>query len=158
MSRRGNEVKKGFSMKVTLMLFLISLVSFSAQARKPAVEDFVGVEPENYQKTPEGTQVLFDFKKELSAKDFSSKEQPLFGSVSSNSSLGAYGLALFITLPFLMWFGLTRNVRGNNPLQLKEEPAQQEFKFESKMASSENIAKLEDYRKKEDKDSEKKAS
>ncbi len=158
MSRRGNEVKKGFSMKVTLMLFLISLVSFSAYARKPAVEDFVGVEPENYQKTPEGTQVLFDFKKELSTKDISSKDQPLIGSVSSNSSLGAYGLALFVTLPFLMWFGLTRNVRGDDPHLTNEESAQQEFKFESKMASSENIAKLEDYRKKDDHDSEKKAS
>ncbi len=145
-------------MKVTLMLFLISLVSFSAHARKPAVEDFVGVEPENYQKTPEGTQVLFDFKKELSTKNISSKEKNLFGSISSNSSLGAYGLALFITLPFLMWFGLTRNVRGDNPHLTNEESAQQEFKFESKMASSENIAKLEDYRKKDDHDSEKKAS
>ncbi len=50
---------------VAYLCLLVTLSLSAAWARKPAVEDFVGVESEQPDLTPEGTHVLFDFEKEV---------------------------------------------------------------------------------------------
>lgn len=116
--------------KPVLVLFLSLLLLPSAFARKPAVEDFVGVEPESFSRTPQGTEVLFDFGNTVQAF------QP-----ETESSLSAFWkewtpalvLASFIMLPFGMWFAITRSA---NKAQIAAE-------------SAENVAKLADYMKDE---------
>lgn len=84
-----------------LLLFTLALPSISnAYGRKPAVEDFVGVEPQDYSRTPQGTEVLFDFGNRIQAD----------GSSTENSNLTSTIVLLsFILLPFAMWFGITRS-------------------------------------------------
>lgn len=47
------------------MILLAGMTLADAWARKPAVEDFVGIESEQPDLTPAGTHVLFDFEKEV---------------------------------------------------------------------------------------------
>jgi|LULL01.1.fsa_nt_gb hypothetical protein len=80
---------------------------FNAQARKPAVEDFVGVIPDSYQETPKGTEVLYDFSKKID--DINKKKT---NGILENST-GLIGLSAFLVLPFLMWFFITRQEQNS---------------------------------------------
>lgn len=115
-----------------LLLFLISL-SASAYGRKPAVEDFVGVEPSSYNRTPQGTEVRFDFGNRIKAESVQ---------VENSNLTSTLVLVSFILLPFLMWFGITRKSFNKD-----QEPTQ--------MAEVKNI---QDYQKQSDDDEIKKAS
>lgn len=119
-------------LSLILLLFLISL-SASAYGRKPAVEDFVGVEPQDYNRTPQGTEVRFNFGNRIKAESVPTDNTNLTSTLV---------LVSFILLPFLMWFGITRNALKNN-----EESGQ--------LAEVKNI---QDYQQKSDEDEIKKAS
>tara|TARA_B100001971_G_scaffold215195_1_gene260240 strand:- start:63874 stop:64245 length:372 start_codon:yes stop_codon:yes gene_type:complete len=119
--------------RLSLFLLLSFLVLPSAFARKPAVEDFVGVEPQDYSRTPQGTEVLFDFGNKIKANP----------TTTENSNLtSTFVLISFILLPFAMWFGITRS-----SLSHTEE--------EEHMAEVKNIK---DYQKAETEEENKKAS
>ncbi|MCO4754780.1 MAG: hypothetical protein KC478_09865 [Bacteriovoracaceae bacterium] len=121
---------------VFTLLTLLALPS--AFARKPAVEDFVGVETESYARTPQGTEFVFEFGNTVQAMgtntNFWSEWVPTIVLFS------------FIMLPFAMWFGITRSA-NNVAKTAAETPVN-------------NVASLSDYKKedKDDQDSFKKAS
>ena len=135
-------------MKNLWLLCLLSLVSLSTYARKPAVEDFIGVEPESYKTTPPGTEVLYNFEQNVQAFG-----QDNFNPQESFQSpwIGVFAIGAFIFLPALMWFGMTRNTPQPDSIQ--------ETSAES-TPSGNNVHVLEDYRSPEDspEDDSKKAS
>ncbi len=92
-----------------LLTLLLTLSSSIAYGRKPAVEDFVGVESEDYKKTPEGTEVLFNFGNEIQKVNSQTPQNKLVSSNSNQSSwFGLVSLAIFIAFPIFMWLGITR--------------------------------------------------
>ena len=119
-------------LSLILLLFMISL-SASAYGRKPAVEDFVGVEPQDYNRTPQGTEVAFDFGNRIKAESVP---------VDNTNLTSSLVLISFILLPFAMWFGITRKGTQND-----EQPVQ--------LAQVKNI---QDYQQKSDDEDVKKAS
>ena len=98
-----------------LILLLASQLSF-AQGRKPAVEDFVGIEIETPQTTPQGTEGLFNFEKDIGeyqkVKDNTAKlvkENPATETTNNNLSATA-AVLLILGLPGLMWFLIMNQV------------------------------------------------
>lgn len=89
--------------RIFCLLTLMTL-SLSANARKPAVEDFVGVETKYKQTTPKGTEVLFNFGNHIKLVNQNVTNSTEF--TSPYVGLGVLGS--FVLLPFLMWFGMTR--------------------------------------------------
>lgn len=90
-------------MKNIYLFCLLTLVSLSTYARKPAVEDFIGVEPESYKITPPGTEVLYNFEQNVQALGLNTTE-------TSQSPWFAFTImGAFILLPAFLWFGMTRN-------------------------------------------------
>ncbi|MFT6630868.1 MAG: hypothetical protein ACJAS4_000812 [Bacteriovoracaceae bacterium] len=95
-------------MKVYVLLFLVlASISASVFARKPAVEDFVGVVPETYKETPKGTEVIFDFGNKIERVQNINAPKPEI-SFNANSWSGVLGLGFFLVLPFIMWTFITR--------------------------------------------------
>jgi len=84
----------------------MALFTVNASARKPAVEDFVGVETEDYRPTSEGTEVLFDFGNLVDKKQIKT---------SGTGNLFPFSMIVaFIFLPVLMWFAITGAARKGN--------------------------------------------
>ena len=122
---------------VSLFILLTTQVSF-AQGRGPAVEDFVGIEVEHPEGTPQGTEALFNFEKDMS-KFEENKGKPLNAgknqdSLNSSESPGNFtttiAIAFIIGLPLMIWFLMMNHLRS---------------KAAADTAS--NIAVLEQYRK-----------
>ncbi|MBD65066.1 MAG: hypothetical protein CME62_07655 [Halobacteriovoraceae bacterium] len=111
---------------VLFLVFIVAAFSMVAEARKPAVEDFVGVETNSYLQTPPGTEVQFDFGNHIEPQTSQLSKQS-----SQWFSLGFLGL--FVSLPFLMWFAITRSVET----QTTET---------TEVASTANVKQLDDYR------------
>jgi hypothetical protein len=123
--------------RLTLLLLLILISLPSAFARKPAVEDFVGVEPQDYSRTPQGTEVLFDFGNTI-------KVNP--ENTQNSNVTTTLVLLTFILLPFAMWFGITKSVH----------PKEEEHDEQVHMAEVKNLS---DYQNKDSHEEEvKKAS
>jgi hypothetical protein len=128
-----------------LILVLTITLSFSTFARKPAVEDFVGVETEAYSETPAGTEVAFNFGNHIN-KNNSYLRQP------GNSDLFSLITFLaFAALPFILWYGITNVIR---------EPRKVEQTATHTGSPEDTVTKLDDYRKtdKDNKNDIKKAS
>lgn len=118
-----------------LILLLASQLSF-AQGRKPAVEDFVGIEIETPQTTPQGTEGLFNFEKDIGeyqkVNDNTAKlakANPATETTNNNLSATA-AVLLILGLPGLMWFLIMNQLRQKAHLE-----------------SASNIEVLENYRK-----------
>jgi cytoskeletal protein RodZ len=126
-------------------LFAISVAS-TAFARKPAVEDFVGVETENYKPTTTGTEVMFNFGNHIES------HQKRKAKIRASNGFVSLVVVAFFALPFLMWWGITNSLNS-----IEEE---NETSFESnESVSSENVKHLSDYHDKQsDDDDIKKAS
>ena len=99
------------------ILLIISQVSF-AQGRGPAVEDFVGIEVDHPEGTPQGTEGLFNFEQEMNKFD-TTKKTPV-NSVKSVASVKVDGpngvttaiaIAFILGLPGLIWFFMMNNLR-----------------------------------------------
>lgn len=125
---------QGVTMKILLLsIIYTAFLSANAIARKPAVEDFVGIETEGYDRTPKGTEVVFEFGNMVQAKASVSQPAP-----SSNILPGLMVLGFF-SLPFLMWLGITRKTK-----QVTDSPKSQ---FEH--IHTPNVTNLDDFRKTE---------
>jgi hypothetical protein len=150
-------------MKVYVLLFLVlASISASVSARKPAVEDFVGVVPETYKETPKGTEVIFDFGNKIERVQNINTPKPEI-SFNANSWSGVLGLGFFLVLPFIMWTFITRfkapaTSEAQGSLEL-ETPAPISTIEASKVDDS-RVTHLADYRKdgNDDDDKGKKAS
>ncbi|MEX0798147.1 MAG: hypothetical protein WEB87_02425 [Bacteriovoracaceae bacterium] len=114
--------------RFVVFLFLFALCSASAFARKPAVEDFVGVEPESYSRTPQGTETLFEFGNTVKA--FNPETSSFWTEWTP-----AFVLTSFFLLPFIMWFGITKSADS----------------VQRTIEESENVKRLSDYKKDLDK-------
>ena len=127
-----------FSKSISI-LFVTLLLAPGAFARKPAVEDFVGVEPESYVAPSQGTEVLFDFGNTVQAITTENTSQ-------WGQWMPVFVLISFMLLPMVVWFGITRTENKNN--EQTQEPAHQ------------NVARLSDYQKEREQEEEqiKKAS
>jgi hypothetical protein len=93
----------------TLALLLILFSQFSyAQGRKPAVEDFVGIEVEHPESAPQGTENLFNFEKDMDQYQnaVTSSDQKLTSapmtSNNSNEVFRYFGVVLLLALPAVL--------------------------------------------------------
>ena len=118
--------------------FILSLVLFSITgfARKPAVEEFVGVEPEGYVQTTASTDVQFNFGNTINAQNTNA-------SPASTNWFSLIALGAFVTLPFFMWVGMTRMIK-------KDEEEVETLGTTQFNTADADIAKLSDYRRKEE--------
>ncbi len=114
---------------------MVMILSLAVEARKPAVEDFVGIDMEHPEATPQGTETLFNFEKDI--KDYKSEPNapaklgsPQTGAANSPFSLKNILTVTFIFgLPALIWFLIMQNLRQK-----------------AKVESASNIEVLEKYR------------
>lgn len=118
-----------------LCLLLFSAVSF-AQGRKPAVEDFVGIEIEEAQVTPQGTESLYNLEADLSKLEERKKNPPVevkaetIAPAKPWSKSTLFGISLIVGLPLLMWLMVMSHL-----------------KKKASVESASNIEVLEKYRK-----------
>ncbi len=116
------------------MLLIITQVAF-AQGRKPAVEDFVGIEVDQPEGTPQGTEGLFNFEKDIDkfehTKGSSSGVVTAVNTKTQDSSdlTTALVIAFMLGLPGMIWFLMMSNLRQK-----------------AKIESASNIEVLEKYR------------
>ena len=116
------------------MLLIITQVAF-AQGRKPAVEDFVGIEVDQPEGTPQGTEGLFNFEKDIDkfehTKGSSSGVVTAVNTKTQDSSdlTTALVIAFMLALPGMIWFLMMSNLRQK-----------------AKIESASNIEVLEKYR------------
>ena len=116
------------------MLLIITQVAF-AQGRKPAVEDFVGIEVDQPEGTPQGTEGLFNFEKDIDkfehTKGSSSGVVTAVNTKTQDSSdlTTALDIAFMLALPGMIWFLMMSNLRQK-----------------AKIESASNIEVLEKYR------------
>ncbi len=116
------------------MFLIITQVAF-AQGRKPAVEDFVGIEVDQPEGTPQGTEGLFNFEKDIDkfehTKGSSSGVVTAVNTKTQDSSdlTTALVIAFMLALPGMIWFLMMSNLRQK-----------------AKIESASNIEVLEKYR------------
>ncbi len=123
---------------LVLSVFMTLILSGSAIARKPAVESVVGVEPESYKTTSLGTEVQFNFGNFIHVEAPKAKTQNNQQTTNQTPAwLATSTLIAFITLPFLMWFAISRSTRSIEAPE--QEVAQEE-------ATPDNVTNLSDFK------------
>jgi hypothetical protein len=118
-----------------LTLLIVSQVSF-AYGRKPAVEDFVGIEVDHPEGTPQGTESLFNFEKQITKFDPKkvAADQPVVAATPVKAE-GPSGLATVLTILFVLGLpGIIWSVMMNRLRQ------------KAHIESASNIEVLEKYR------------
>lgn len=100
-----------------LILLMVSQLSF-ARGRGPAVEDFVGIEVEHPEGTPQGTEGLFNFEKDIHQFEKSKtqfdqivKPQEPISTEGPSSSTTSVAILFVIGLPGLIWFLMMQHLR-----------------------------------------------
>jgi hypothetical protein len=99
-------------------IFLITTQFSFAQGRGPAVEDFVGIDIEQPEGTPQGTEGLFNFEKQMD-KFEKTKDRPtaktsaneIFEAKEPNGVTTAITIAFILGLPGLIWFLMMNHLR-----------------------------------------------
>lgn len=127
---------------LAVCLLLISGLSF-AQGRKPAVEDFVGIEVDQGEATPHGSETLYNLEQDLN-KIHEKKDQPQQKITSAPASTptnwnmtAVIGISLLLGLPMIVWLMMMSHLKKKASLE-----------------SASNIEVLEKYRKEREKKSE----
>lgn len=100
------------------MLLVVTQVAF-AQGRGPAVEDFVGIEIDHPAGTPQGTEGLFNFEKDMDK--FEKTKGQAFNSAKTDTSAPAQEgpspvttavtVAFILGLPAFIWFMMMNHLR-----------------------------------------------
>lgn len=125
-------------MKLRLLLVLTVLFTtvFASNsfARKPAVEDFVGVETENYRATSRGTEVIFNLGNHVDSFEKKQKEK-----MKATGWFATASLVAFVLLPFFMWGGIIKSVKKGDISVESDIIAEQAM-------SQENVKHLSDYK------------
>jgi hypothetical protein len=127
----------------SLALIIVIYSSFAAaQGRRPAVEDFVGIEVEESKVAPQGTESLYNLEQDLQ-KIETNKNKPdnsktKFTTQSKTlSGMATLGISLILGLPLVVWYLVMSH-----------------FKKQASIESASNIAVLEKYRQEREKKSE----
>jgi hypothetical protein len=126
---------------LTISFIFISQLCYS-QGRKPAVEDFVGIEIEHPEESPQGTETLFNFEQDMSKFETPTKQKTSTGSAQKPMAIQdetvtkttALAITFFLSLPALIWFIMMKNL-----------------KHKAQVASASNIEVLENYRREKEK-------
>lgn len=98
-------------------MFLLATQMAFAQGRGPAVEDFVGVEVEETQGVPQGTESLFNFEKDINKleveKKPASKQQvpALVETAAPGTATAAMAMLFILGLPAMIWFMMMNHLR-----------------------------------------------
>jgi hypothetical protein len=104
---------------LAFILLAISQLGF-AQGRGPAVEDFVGIEVDHPEDTPQGTEGLFNFEKDIT-KFEKNKSKPLNAGKTQQTSIENQGpgnitttiaIAFLVGLPLMIWFLIMNHLRS----------------------------------------------
>ena len=94
--------------------FLYSTLIFS-QDRRPAVEDFVGIELEESKVTPHGDETLFNLEQDVGKIKYSNKRKNPIGPETPRNKiidpLTFLGIAITLGLPFIVWFMVMSHLR-----------------------------------------------
>jgi len=104
-------------MKLLLLTLVAVLALPLAHARKPAVEDFVGIESETPDVTPQGTEALFNFEKDVTAhaqrpiEPVIRRQQASTTTTSSWPVTAWFGIATVLALPFITWLLTMRHLK-----------------------------------------------
>lgn len=104
-----------------LLILMISISAQSAVGRKPAVEDFVGVEYDSQNVVPTGTETLFNFSKDV--KDYQSQPtQPIVRYAQKQSQENApvsseglpiwFGITFVLSLPIITWVVMSQHLKS----------------------------------------------
>lgn len=123
-------------MHFRVLAVCLLLVSTSALAvgRSPAVEDFVGIEVDEPQSAPQGTEPLFNFEQDLSKHAENGSKSPELAPTTSSqqgwSIFSVIGIAMALALPMGVWLMLMSYLRKKASVE-----------------SASNIEVLENYRK-----------
>jgi hypothetical protein len=102
-----------------LLTFAILILSFQTLARSPAVEDFVGIEVEQIEATPHGSETLFNLEQDLQKIEIVRQNgpievatPPLKAAPAEPMSAGAiFGIALILGLPLISWLLVMNHLR-----------------------------------------------
>lgn len=98
---------------------LLSSVAWGVD-RRPAVEDFVGIEVDHPESTPQGTDSLVNLEKDIQtihAEAYTVKHAPKKTSFEANNETSSWGvvnsmaLILFIGLPLFSWLFIMNRLR-----------------------------------------------
>jgi len=127
-------------MKLSISKFLtfmiLATLSISAFAdRSPAVEDFVGVETEDYRATPAGEAFSFNFGNHIQAGATSN-------SFSTSQIISVTAIAGLLILPTLMWFGI-RNSKSTTQEEVIASEESESFSTETEDGA---VTELQEYR------------
>ena len=125
--------------------FLHSTLIFSQDAklqdRRPAVEDFVGVELEESKVTPYGDETLFNLEQDVGKIKYLNKRNNSSNAATPRKKLidplTFLGISITLSLPFMVWFMVMSHLRKKAHVQ-----------------NANNIEILEKYRKTREKKSE----
>lgn len=106
---------------LALCLALYSSVSF-AQGRKPAVEDFVGIEVEETKVTPTGTESLYNLQQDINRIEAEKSRQSKRVDVVKETPVSfspsvLFGISLALFLPMIMWFMVMAHLKKKASLE-----------------------------------------
>ena len=114
-------------MKLAIAACLLML-TLTVEARKPAVEDFVGIESTTPDIIPSGTEAMFNFNKEVTAyaKDGPSqpvvrymKEQPKMESPTASTGSFSlwFGIGFVLALPMITWAVMSQHLKARDAVR-----------------------------------------
>lgn len=102
----------------TLGLCLLFFSTFSfATGRSPAVEDFVGIEVDQADAAPQGTEILYNLEKDMSGIEKAEKKPIAQKAVKSSSSEAPFspaailGIMIILGLPIVTWLLVLHHLR-----------------------------------------------
>jgi hypothetical protein len=100
---------------IMLIGFILYSTLIFSQDRKPAVEDFVGIEIEESKVTPYGDETLFNLEQDVGKIQSPNRRRAPFGHVSSPKKvidpLTFLGISITLGLPFMVWFMVMSHLR-----------------------------------------------
>jgi hypothetical protein len=109
---------------LTLLTLTFSLSAMAAVGRKPAVEDFVGIEVDHPEATPQGTEGLFNFEKDMThfEKSGTVKRYNKFSTQENLPSITwsmskIFAIIMAVGFPALIWFVAINNLRKKAGMQ-----------------------------------------
>lgn len=129
-------------MALRMLIFFVTylIIIPSSEARKPAVEDFIGIEVEESKTVPRGSEVLFDLEQDIH-KIQNNKNTQNENKISKNDSEtfsnAFWGILFAMMLPAIIWFSIMNHIRKKATLE-----------------TASNIEVLERYRREREKKSE----
>jgi hypothetical protein len=106
---------------LALLTLTFSLSAF-AVGRKPAVEDFVGIEVDHPEAAPQGTEGLFNFEKDINQfKEAKPVKKPAFKPNTSQvidwNFSKVVAIILAVGFPAMVWFVAINNLRKKASMQ-----------------------------------------